>query len=29
MKAISEAPIAPAVVKQASHWLMLQWGRDG
>lgn len=28
MKAISEAPIAPAVVKQASHWLMLQWGGE-
>ncbi|WP_252272285.1 FecR domain-containing protein [Pseudomonas subflava] len=25
MKADSHAPIAPAIVEQASHWLMLQW----
>ena len=23
-----DAPIAPAVVEQASEWLMLQWGGD-
>lgn len=28
MKAASEAPIAPAIVEQASHWLMLQWGGE-
>lgn len=27
MKA-ADAPIAPAVVEQASHWLMLQWGGE-
>ncbi|POA56740.1 MULTISPECIES: FecR domain-containing protein [unclassified Pseudomonas] len=25
MKTASEAPILPAIVEQASHWLMLQW----
>lgn len=24
----ADAPIAPAVVEQASHWLMLQWGGE-
>lgn len=28
MKAASDAPIAPAIVEQASHWLMLQWGGE-
>ena len=28
MNATSEAPIAPAIVEQASHWLMLQWGGE-
>lgn len=27
MKA-ADAPIAPAIVEQASHWLMLQWGGE-
>lgn len=28
MNRASEAPIAPAIVGQASHWLMLQWGGE-
>lgn len=28
MKTANEAPIAPAIVEQASHWLMLQWGGE-
>ncbi|WP_296269994.1 FecR domain-containing protein [Pseudomonas sp. UBA6323] len=28
MKAASEASIAPAIVEQASRWLMLQWGGE-
>lgn len=28
MKATSQAPIAPDVVEQASHWLMLQWSGE-
>ncbi|CAM3084035.1 anti-FecI sigma factor FecR [Ectopseudomonas mendocina] len=28
MNATSEEPIAPAIVEQASHWLMLQWGGE-
>lgn len=28
MKTVSEAPIAAAIVEQASHWLMLQWGGE-
>ena len=26
MKSAADAPIAPAIVEQASHWLMLHWG---
>lgn len=28
MKSVNEAPIAPAIVEQASHWLMLRWGGE-
>lgn len=28
MTAHRDAPIAPAIVEQASHWLMLQWGGE-
>ncbi|WP_437879802.1 FecR domain-containing protein [Pseudomonas sp. LRF_L74] len=28
MKRASEGPIAPAIVEQASHWLMLHWGGE-
>lgn len=28
MKTSHEAPIAPAIVEQASHWLMLHWGGE-
>ena len=28
MKRASDAPIPPAIVEQASHWLMLHWGGD-
>ncbi|KIY41896.1 iron dicitrate transport regulator FecR [Pseudomonas sp. 10-1B] len=28
MKNASEAPISAAIVEQASHWLMLQWGGE-
>lgn len=28
MKRASDAPIPPAIVEQASHWLMLQWGGE-
>ncbi len=28
MKIAQDAPIAPAIVEQASHWLMLQWGGE-
>lgn len=28
MKTASDAPIAPAIVEQASHWLMLHWGGE-
>ena len=28
MKHASDAPIPAAIVEQASHWLMLQWGGE-
>lgn len=28
MKTAQDAPIAPAIVEQASHWLMLRWGGE-
>ncbi|MGC9744059.1 FecR domain-containing protein [Pseudomonas sp. P1B16] len=28
MKTTSEAPVASAIIEQASHWLMLQWGGE-
>ena len=28
MKGVSDAPIPPAIVEQASHWLMLHWGGE-
>ncbi|WP_372030185.1 FecR domain-containing protein [Pseudomonas kurunegalensis] len=28
MKNVSEAPLSPAIVEQASHWLMLQWSGE-
>ncbi|MFK0091953.1 FecR domain-containing protein [Pseudomonas sp. NPDC090592] len=28
MKTVSEAPLSPAIVEQASHWLMLQWSGE-
>lgn len=28
MKTAHDAPIAPAIVEQASHWLMLRWGGE-